>query len=184
MFGLLHSLMASPGCKRYMETLMGRRAKYHRLLYSIFALLSLGAVVIWQFSISSFYLASFPILKYVIMLILGVPGLVLMIICIRKYFYRFSGVKVFFEIKNEAKLESTGVYAIVRHPLYLGTLAVLWSIFLYFPLLSNLLACVSITAYTLIGLRLEEQKLLKAFGGQYVAYRRRTPMIIPNFPLR
>jgi protein-S-isoprenylcysteine O-methyltransferase Ste14 len=184
MFGLLHSLMASPGCKKYMETLMGGGAKYYRLLYSSFALLSLAALVMWQFSISSFYLASFPILKYVIMLTLGVPGLVLMIICIRKYFFQFSGVKVFFEIKNEAKLETTGVYAIVRHPLYLGTLAVLWSIFFYFPLLSNLVACVSITVYTLIGIRLEEQKLLKAFGGQYVAYRCRTPMLVPNFLLR
>jgi protein-S-isoprenylcysteine O-methyltransferase Ste14 len=54
---------------------------------------------------------------------------------------------------------------------------------LFFPLLSNLLACVMITFYTLIGIRLEEKKLLNEFGATSADYRRRTPMLVPSLKL-
>lgn len=184
LFGLLHSLLAAGGIKRYCMSLLGRHARYYRPLYSLFAFLSLGGVIAVQLSIKSFYLPVFPLLKYVVGLIVGVPGLILMIVCIRKYFYDLSGIKAFFGKDEEERLESGGIHAYVRHPLYLGTLATLWSVFLFFPLLSNLLACLSITVYTLIGIQLEERRLLKTFGEAYAVYRRRTPMLIPNFPLR
>ncbi len=196
-------------------SLLGRRGRYYRPLYSLFAFLSLGGVIVVQFSIKSVYLTSpertggslaegptldvscnwikfsiiqlhaiFPLLKYLVGLTVGVPGVILMCVCIRKYFFNLSGVKAFFRGDDDVRLESGGIHAYVRHPLYLGTLATLWSVFLFFPLLSNLLACLFITVYTLIGIRLEEQKLLKVFGEAYAAYRRRTPMLIPNFPFR
>ena len=181
LFGLLHSLFAAGRVKRYFTALLGRYANYYRPVYSLFAFLNLGLVVAVQFSIKSFYLGSFPVVKYLAGLIVGVPGLILMIVCIRKYFTDLSGIKAFFGKEEAPKLESDGVHAYVRHPLYLGTLATLWSIFLFFPLLNNLLACGAITLYTLIGIRLEEKKLLAEFGEEYAAYRERTPMLIPNF---
>jgi len=184
LFGLSHSVMAAPWCKRPLMSLMGRYSRYYRILYSFFAFLSLGAIVVMQYSIRSFYITSFPLLKYIVGLIAGVPGVILMIVCIRKYFFNLSGVRVFFEADEDAVFESGGVHAFVRHPLYLGTLAMIWSLFFFFPLLSNLLACIAITGYTIIGIHLEERKLLKIFGEQYAVYRRRTPMLIPNLPLR
>jgi len=184
LFGLLHSLLAAGGVKRYFTVLLGRYAGYYRVLYSLLAFLSLGMVIAVQFSVKSFYLISFPLVKYLAGIAMGVPGAILMIVCIRKYFFNLSGIKAFFGRDEGPKLESGGVHAYVRHPLYLGTLATLWSIFLFFPLLSNLLACLAITMYTLIGLRLEEKKLLKVFGKEYAAYRRRTPMLIPNLRRR
>jgi len=183
-FGLLHSLFAAGSVKRYFISLLGRRARYYRPLYSLFAFLHLGLVIVFQFSIKSFYLASFPLLKYLVGLLVGLPGVILMIVCIWKYFFDLSGVKAFLGRNEDARLESGGIHAYVRHPLYLGTLATLWSLWLFFPLLSNLLACLSITVYTLIGIRLEERKLLQIFGQQYADYRRSTPMLIPNFRLR
>jgi protein-S-isoprenylcysteine O-methyltransferase Ste14 len=93
-------------------------------------------------------------------------------------------VKVIFGEDKGPVLELTGIHTYVRHPLYLGTLATLWSVFLFFPLLNNLIACLAITVYTLIGIRLEERKLLRIFGRQYADYRRHTPMLIPSFRLR
>jgi protein-S-isoprenylcysteine O-methyltransferase Ste14 len=180
-FGLLHSLMAAPICKRFFGRLLGSNAVYYRLAYSLVAFITLGIVLFLQFSIQSFYLAERSLLKYVVGLVVGLPGVLLMIVCIRKYFFNLSGVKVFFETDQGAKLEAGGIHAYVRHPLYLGTLAMVWAIFSFFPLLSNLIACFAITVYTLIGIRLEERKLLQVFGEQYAAYRRRTPMLIPNF---
>lgn len=181
LFGLLHSLLAAGNVKRYFAVLLGRYAGYYRLFYSLMAFLSLGGVLIVQFSIKSFYVAQFPVVKYLVGLAVGIPGLLLMIVCIRKYFVNLSGIKALWERNATVKLESGGIHAYVRHPLYLGTLATLWSIFLFFPLLSHLLACLSITVYTLVGIHLEEQKLLKEFGEAYADYRRRTPMLIPNF---
>jgi len=184
LFGLLHSLLAAGGVKRYFALLLGRYAGYYRLFYSLFAFLSLGVVVVAQFSIKSIPVATFSLLKYLVGLTVGAPGVILMIICIRKYFFHLSGVKILFGEDERARLETGGVHAYVRHPLYLGTLATLWSVFFFFPLLSHLVACLSITVYTFIGIRLEEKKLLRVFGEAYADYRRRTPMLIPNFPLR
>jgi len=184
LFGLLHSLFAAGSVKRYFTSLLGRYVRYYRPVYSLFALLNLGLVVAEQFSMKSFYLGSFPLVKYLAGLFIGLPGAILMIVCIRKYFFNHSGIKAFFGRDEKPKLESDGIHAYVRHPLYLGTLATLWSIFLFFPLLSNLLACLAITVYTLIGIHLEEKKLLEVFGEEYAVYRRCTPMLIPNFPPR
>jgi len=70
---------------------------------------------------------------------------------------------------EEEPLELGGLHRYIRHPLYLGTLLVVWSLFLFFPSLSNVLACFMITAYTLAGIRLEERKLLQEFGEDYAA---------------
>jgi len=184
LFGLLHSLMATPLCKRYGAILLGDRGRYYRLIYSLIALLSLGAVLAVQFSIKTWQIASFPLVKYLAGLVIGLPGVLLMILSIRKYFFNLSGVKVIFGEGEDPALELTGIHTFVRHPLYLGTLAMLWPVFLFFPLLNNLIACLAITVYTLIGIRLEERKLLRTFGQQYADYCRRTPMLIPSLRLR
>jgi protein-S-isoprenylcysteine O-methyltransferase Ste14 len=184
LFGVLHSLLAAGGVKRYFGSQLGRYARYYRPLYSLLAFMNVGLIIAVQFSIKSFYLDSFPLVKCLAGLTIGVPGAILMIVCIRKYFFNHSGIKAFFGRDEDPKLETNGVHAYVRHPLYLGTLATLWSIFLFFPLLSNLLACLAITVYTLIGIHLEEKKLLKVFGEEYATYQRRTPMLIPNLPPR
>jgi uncharacterized membrane protein len=77
-------------------------------------------------------------------------------------------------------LELGGLHRYIRHPLYLGTLLLVWALFLFFPLLSNLLACGMITGYTLAGIRLEERKLLRQFGEAYASYQRKVPMLIPG----
>jgi protein-S-isoprenylcysteine O-methyltransferase Ste14 len=184
LFGLLHSLLAARKVKGYFTSLLGRYGGYYRPLYSILAFLNLGLVIAVQFSMKSFYLFSFPLVKWLAGLTIGVPGSVLMIVCMRKYFFRLSGIQALLGRDEGPKLESGGVHAYVRHPLYLGTLSTLWSIFLFFPLLSNLLACLAITLYTLIGIGLEEKKLSEDFGEEYMSYRRNTPMLIPNLPFR
>lgn len=45
---------------------------------------------------------------------------------------------------------------------------------------AHLVFAVMTTAYILIAIQLEERDLVDAFGGDYVAYRRRTPMLVPR----
>jgi protein-S-isoprenylcysteine O-methyltransferase Ste14 len=104
-------------------------------------------------------------------------------ISIRKYFFKLSGIGVFCHDQRQVSLELCGIHKYLRHPLYLGTLLFAWSLLLFFPLLSNLLACVVMTTYVLLGIQSEEKKLLIIFGVNYQNYRSKTPALIPRIRL-
>ncbi|HMH22447.1 MAG TPA: DUF1295 domain-containing protein [Puia sp.] len=201
-FSLLHSLTAAEWFQEISRSVMGRWFMYYRLFYSLFAFFTLAEVLIWQFSITSPMLGPFAVLKWLVGMPAGILGMALMGASIRKYFFNLSGVAVFWK-KNAGKwqrpgqtaslrpgtahhpgeveiLEVDGLHRHIRHPLYLGTLLLVWSLFLFFPLLSNLLSCGMITLYTLAGIRLEERKLLLQFGEPYASYQKKVPMLIPG----
>jgi protein-S-isoprenylcysteine O-methyltransferase Ste14 len=113
--------------------------------------------------------------------LLLVAGMTIMVICIRRYFFDLSGIKVFVSNSHSsAKLQTDGLHNIVRHPLYFGTLLFIWGCFLLFPYLSNLIACSLITIYTIIGIKMEERKLVIEFGERYKYYAGKVPMLIPR----
>lgn len=112
---------------------------------------------------------------------MSLAGLVVMIKCVKKYFLNLSGVDVLLKQQKSTLLEQSGLHRYVRHPLYSGTLLFVWALFLLFPFLNNLIACVVITAYTLIGIRIEEHKLVLEFGDAYRRYAAKTPKLIPVF---
>lgn len=121
-----------------------------------------------------------PAFLQVILTLIAITGLVLMGMMVHKYFFYLSGIDVFFTRKQEEPfLVTTGLHGRIRHPLYTGTLLLLWSLCLFVPKLSHLLSVVTITLYTVIGARLEEAKLEKTFGDQYTSYKNRVPMLFP-----
>lgn len=65
----------------------------------------------------------------------------------------------------------------VRHPWYSLGLVILWTRDMP-PALLVTAAC--ITIYLLVGIRLEERKLIDEFGERYRDYRRRVPALIPQ----
>lgn len=73
------------------------------------------------------------------------------------------------------------LYRIVRHPLYVGWLFAFWST----PTmtLAHLLFAVMTTAYILVAIQLEERDLMTAHP-EYAAYRRRVPMLVPRWSQR
>lgn len=102
-------------------------------------------------------------------------------ISIVKYFKLLSGIRTLYEAKPPKELKREGIHNYVRHPLYLGTLLFVWGLFFIFPMLNNLIAVSIITGYVLIGIRLEEKKLLIEFGNLYVDYIFQVPMLVPYF---
>ena len=182
MFSALHSVTATEQCKRFFRSKMNDSFRYYRLMYSMVSAIMVGSLLAWQLTIPTRYVASFPILKYVLGLPGAICGIVLMLTCIRIYFYKLSGVREVLQRSCPPVLESGGVHRIVRHPLYLGTLLSMWATFLFFPTLANLLSFGVINCYTIIGIYYEEKKLIRIFGRSYIEYQQSTPMLIPNPP--
>lgn len=176
-----HSLLATSTVKLYMERFMGKHYSFYRLSYSIFAALTLAAILVYQLNEASPKLYGENLIILIPGAALAVTGLTGMAVCIRKYFMNLSGVDVLMKEKREPVLEIAGLHRFVRHPLYSSTLLFCWALFVLFPYIDNLLACVVITVYTLFGIILEEKKLVTEFGEKYTTYSGSTPMLIPDF---
>lgn len=162
---------------------MGYHYKFYRLYYTVFAFVNLAAVLIPMLVISSPELFT-PSKKTIIGgSVVAVAGLIIMGICIGKYFMQLSGLKGLIEGKTKNELMITGIHKFVRHPLYTGTFIFIWGLLIVFPYIHVLISASIITIYTLIGLRFEEQKLEKEFGDAYKIYKQRVPMLIPRMGL-
>ena len=181
LYCLLHSFLADIRVKHLIQNIMGNSFKFYRLSYSLFASVTLIGILWYQFTIKSIYLFSEANILFAVAMILIIPGLIVMIICIKKYFYELSGIQAFKKDEPHVTLQQKGLHNYIRHPLYAGTLLFVWGLFLLFPLLSNIIACVIITLYVLVGIRLEEKQLLIEFGESYKEYSKNIPMLIPDF---
>lgn len=80
------------------------------------------------------------------------------------------------------RLLTTGMYGVVRHPIYLYLLASV----VVRPVLSLdlLVWFASLVGLLIVALPHEERKLIAVFGDAYRTYQRRTPAFIPLWPTR
>jgi protein-S-isoprenylcysteine O-methyltransferase Ste14 len=78
-------------------------------------------------------------------------------------------------------LNTTGMYSIVRHPLYLANILIWvgWTTLLSIPWLIVAASIVFVVYYGFI-MYAEEQFLRRKFGQEYERWHRRTPRLIPN----
>ncbi len=72
----------------------------------------------------------------------------------------------------------TGVFGLVRHPWYLGSLLLIWSALPVYPL-PKFVAAVILSCYLVIGTLLEERKIIARHGERYRAYQQRVSMLFP-----
>ena len=180
LFGVFHSVLADNSVKQKLTRHSKRFAKNYRFFYTVFAFATFGYVVYFQIKTDSYLLFQQNIVTKIGGIISGSAGLIIMIICIKKYFLSLSGLKSLFAettVANELRID--GIHRYVRHPLYLGTFLFIWGTWLIFPLVSFGITNVVITLYTLIGIHFEERKLVEEFGQSYISYSRQVPKIIP-----
>ena len=97
-------------------------------------------------------------------------------------FPRRGGVPKGKSFVDTTKLVDTGIYAIVRHPQYTGGIYAIFmtTILLYPHWLFGILGVIG-TVVIYMGCREEDQRLIKKFGNDYVAYMERVPRM--NFVL-
>lgn len=180
---LLHSIMAAMAFKKRIQILFGKSYCYYRLFYNLFALITLVLILLYQIFLTSSLIFNPNIITKISGITITAIGIIIMLLCISKYFKQESG---FLWLSPETKTKKTelhirGIHNYVRHPLYLGTFIFIWGLFTVFPSAVNLVAVSIITLYTLIAIRFEEQKLISEFGDAYKEYKKKVPMIIPKF---
>lgn len=84
------------------------------------------------------------------------------------------------ETHKPERIVTTGVYAIVRHPQYLGGLLAHIGVSFLLSALYSLLLTPLVATLVYILSRKEEKELIREFGKEYERYRRRVPMFLPR----
>ncbi len=88
--------------------------------------------------------------------------------------------KVLYAAQRHHRLATTGPYARVRHPQYIGFILIMSGFLVQWPtLLTAFMFPVLVTMYVLLAHR-EERDALAEFGEQYRRYMARTPGFVPR----
>ena len=92
-----------------------------------------------------------------------------------------DGWRAVHRARGEGRLQTSGVYARIRHPQYTGLFLILFGEgIVHWPTVASVLAFpVLVGAYALLARR-EEAAMLEQFGERYREYQRRVPMFIPR----
>jgi protein-S-isoprenylcysteine O-methyltransferase Ste14 len=112
----------------------------------------------------------------------------MMIAMVLGYALLFVGIGLFiqgwrelYRARQQNRLVTNGLYAVVRHPQYTGLfLGLFGEGVVHWPtIFSVAIFPVIVLAYSLLA-RSEEKRVLAQFGDEYRAYQRRVPMFIPR----
>jgi len=122
--------------------------------------------------------------KFELPLFIQIIGALMAVICVPWILWVFRSIgKNISEtvlIKQDHELITSGPYRWVRHPLYSGTLLLLFSISLVFEdWIIFGYSLIGLIAFRLLVIPAEEQKLLDAFGEEYECYQSRTRAMMP-----
>jgi protein-S-isoprenylcysteine O-methyltransferase Ste14 len=180
LWGLVHSMVASHGFKDFLRRTLGDGfMKFYRLLYNIFAVVSIAPALYLAVALPDRELYRIPApWSYGMLAGQGLSALLLLVAVLQTDVFSFIGLRQLIEGEKPARMVTGGLYRLVRHPLYTFSLLVLWMA----PTVSlnSFIMYVSFTAYILIGIFFEERKLLREFGQEYASYKTVTPMLIPG----
>lgn len=179
-FGL-HSLLASLAVKRAVAARWPRLVPAYRLAYNAIALALAAPLVfltltdpgppLWRWSGGWAWLAD----GLAVLAVIGVAW------TLRDYDgSEFLGLRQWRDrearVEDQERLHLSALHRFVRHPWYSLGLVLLWTRDMD---AARLVAALLATGYILIGLRLEERKLLEYHGERYREYRARVPALIP-----
>ncbi|MBK24524.1 MAG: isoprenylcysteine carboxyl methyltransferase [Halobacteriovorax sp.] len=91
-----------------------------------------------------------------------------------------SGWKVLHLAQRNKTLATTGLYSKVRHPQYIGFVAIMFGFLLMWPtLLTLVMFPVLLFMYHSLG-KSEEKQMIKEFGKEYLDYKKNVPAYLPK----
>lgn len=198
-FGLLHSIGAREGFKNRLAGAAGDFfvTYFWRVIYcalSYYALYHVVSVLHWDMNRQfNRWLFVYPEWTWQVVMVLHLASLAFLYAALLQNDYlEFWGVKQAWRgvralagcpagapmpLFGTDRLETTGVYGVVRHPMMAGGF---WFLLTSGPSLNNAVFTVFYAIYMVIGGYYEEQRLIRIFGDDYRAYRRRVPPFLPR----
>ncbi len=181
-FGL-HSFLLSPSVKTTLTKALKLPEHRYRVAYNALSIALLIPIALYYRSLPK------PSLMEVPSEMLYWLGIVLMGAGVYLGFKCFSGYNVgeFIGLEQPEKtkvLQTEGLNELVRHPLYFSILVVLFGALLYAPSYPFLISAFWIVLYIIIGIQLEEARLVEKFGKAYREYQEKVPMIIPFYKFK
>ncbi len=181
-WGIVHSFLASHLAKDLFRLRAGN-SDFYRLAYNIFAGISFlpALYLVKALPDQPVYQVPAP-WSYLMFGGQAFAAVMLFVAFLQTNPLSFMGVQQLFEKeKAGGALVTSGLYHLVRHPIYTFALLYVW----LSPTISqnSLTVYIGATIYILVGTYFEERKLLREFGEAYVEYKRKTPMLIPGLAL-
>ena len=181
-YSVLHSILASLRVKAWARRTFGEGAvaRYYRLFFNLVGVLTLLPVLWLAGALPDRQLYAIPF-PWVLLTAAGqlYGAWILLSSVMHTGTADFLGLQQALARPDSepSKLKTDGFYARMRHPLYTGSMLVLWLL----PVLSaNALALViSFSLYFWVGAIFEERKLERYFGNDYKNYKARTLMFVP-----
>lgn len=82
-------------------------------------------------------------------------------------------------IERTTELVTTGVYGLIRHPMYASLLYLAWGVFLKQPGWGAAALALGATGFLHVTARVEEREDVGYFGDRYASYMARTRMFVP-----
>jgi protein-S-isoprenylcysteine O-methyltransferase Ste14 len=134
-------------------------------------------MIVWVFDSFILHITTFPA-RYVSLLLRIPVGLFLLVAA--GYFAKEGMRVVFDEERAEPAVIRAGVFARVRHPVYLGSILVYLGMVVFTLSVFSAGVCVVIMIFYHYISRHEEQLLLAKFGIEYEEYMKSVPMWIPR----
>lgn len=183
LFAVQHSVMARPSFKRWWTRLIPNAIE--RSTYVLFTCLFLALLFwLWRPITDSIWSVEQPIVRLIVGMLFWFGWITVVIAGFRSNFLELIGLQQVVDLVRGQQtgaltLTTSGLYRLVRHPIYLGTLIAFWAT----PDMTagHLLFSVVGTAYTVAGTFLEERDLVGRFGDRYRGYQREVRMLLP-FP--
>jgi protein-S-isoprenylcysteine O-methyltransferase Ste14 len=91
-----------------------------------------------------------------------------------------SAWRILYEAQRAHRLATTGPYAYVRHPQYMGFILIMLGFLLQWPTLPTLVMFPILVVMYVRLARREEREALAAFGDAYARYAANTPALFPR----
>jgi len=109
-------------------------------------------------------------------LVLHTSGSALGLVALRTLGKQYSA---YVTVQEDHQPVRTGIYSVIRHPIYLRAILVSVGLPLVFRSWLGLPLVVLVTSWLVLRIRQEEKLLAEHFGAEFEAYRRRTWRLLP-----
>ena len=181
LFAVQHSGMARPAFKRWLTRFIPAAAE--RSTYVLMSTVCLALLMgFWQPLGGSVWNVDGEIGRAILIgLYFASWGLLLYATFLINHFDLFGLRQVWFALRDKEmpalSFVTPALYRLVRHPIYVGWLGIMW--FTPTMTVTHLVFAAVSSAYILVGIKLEERDL-EAAHPEYAQYKKKVPALIPS----